>query len=142
MNDTGDTRTPAQHAAAEHLRLLTAADLDAWAALFATDATFTFPFAPPGMVTEVHGREALHAHMRGFTETFDARLVDLTFIATAGSRVAVARGKLDGTARPTGKRFQQDFIVVVHTDTDGLITRFDDYWNPLAAVEALTPAEA
>lgn len=142
MTDTIETRTPAQHAAAEHLRLLTAADLDAWAALFATDATFTFPFAPPGMVTEVHGREALHAHMRGFTETFDARLVDLTFIPTADAQVAVARGKLDGTARPTGKRFLQDFIVVVHTDTDGLVTRFDDYWNPLAAVEALTPADA
>jgi ketosteroid isomerase-like protein len=32
--------------------------------------------------------------------------------------------------------------VVVHTDADGLVTRFDDYWNPLAAVEALTPADA
>lgn len=29
----------------------------------------------------------------------------------------------------------------MQTDADGLITRYDDYWNPLAAVEALTHSD-
>ena len=41
---------------------------------------------------------------------------------------------LRGTARPTGRPFEQHCIGVAHTDHDGRITRFDDYWNPLVAM--------
>ncbi|MCM3849677.1 nuclear transport factor 2 family protein [Pseudonocardia sp. DR1-2] len=131
-----DQRTPAQHALAEHLRLLTAGELDRHAALFSDDCVFTFPFAE-GMATELHGREAVAAHMRNFPEAFDTRADPPVFVETASPDVAVATFVLRGTARPTGRPFEQHCIGVAHTDHDGRITRFDDYWNPLVAMRAL-----
>jgi len=142
MTTTHDTRTPAQHAIAEHLRLLVAGELDAWADLFAPDAVLTFPFAPAGMASELQGRDALLAHMRSFPDTFDVQAVDLTFVETAEPGTAIAEFGLTGTAKPTGKPYEQRCISVVRTDADGRITRYDDYWNPLAAIEALRADEA
>lgn len=141
MIETTENRSPAQHAVADHLRLLTTGRLDAWAELYTADATFTFPFAPAGMASELHGREALITHMRNFVATFDVQAVNLRYIATTSPQIAVALWTLDGTATPTGKHFHQDCFGIVQTDADGLITRYDDYWNPLAAVEALTPSD-
>jgi uncharacterized protein len=119
MTETIENRSPAQHAVADHLRLLTTGRLD----------------------SELRGREALITHMRNFVATFDVQAVNLRYIATASPQTAVALWTLDGTATPTGKRFHQDCFGIVRTDADGLITRYDDYWNPLAAVEALTPSD-
>jgi ketosteroid isomerase-like protein len=140
--DATTPHTPAQRAVAEHLRLLTAGDLVAWGELYAADAIFTFPFAPAGMGDELQGSAALHAHMTNFVATFDVDAVDLRFIETASPEVTVAKWTLVGTANPTGKAFRQDCIGVVRTGADGRITRYDDYWNPLAAMEALQPADA
>lgn len=141
QTETSDPHTPAQRAVAEHLRLLTAGELEAWGELFTADATFTFPFAPEGMGAELKGSAALHAHMQNFVATFDVKAVDLQFIETASPEITVAKWTLDGAAKPTGKLFRQDCVGVVRTDADGLITRYDDYWNPLAAIEALQPAD-
>ncbi len=102
-----ENRSPAQHAVADHLRLLTTGRLDAWAELYTADATFTFPFAPPGMASELHGREALVTHMRNFVATFDVQAVNLRYIATTSPQIAVALWTLDGTATPTGKHFDR-----------------------------------
>lgn len=135
-------RTPAQHAVAEHLRLLASGQVQEWLALFATDAVLTFPYAPAGMPDTVRGHEALLDHMTHFPETFDVQFVDLTFQETADPHVAVAEFRSVGRAVPTGKPYEQTCISVVHTDRDGLITRYVDYWNPLVALEALTPDDA
>lgn len=140
--DSTNDRTLAQEAVAEHLRLLTTGPLEQWANLFAPDAVFAFPFAPTGMPPELQGREAMLAHMANFNGTFDVEVVDLTFLDTASPQLAVAEWVLDGTARPTGRSFRQKVIAVVRTDADGRITSFDDYWNPLAAIEALQIEDA
>jgi len=136
-SETGVAATPAQRAVAEHLRLLVAGDIDAWSLLFAPDGLLTFPFAPAGMPAEVTGRPALAAHMRNFPETFDVRAVDLRFVESGDPNVAIAEFGLTGHAIPTGKPYEQRCISVVRTDSEGLIVRYDDYWNPLTAVQAL-----
>jgi ketosteroid isomerase-like protein len=122
--------TAAQHAVAEHLRLTAAGQTDEWVKLF----------APDGVPRRVQGHEALVAHMRTFPQTFDVEFVDLVFHDTVDAHVAVAEFRSTGTAIPTGKPYRQECVSVVHTDDDGLITHYLDYWNPLIAVEALTPA--
>ncbi|WP_439663821.1 nuclear transport factor 2 family protein [Lentzea sp. HUAS TT2] len=141
MVDTG-RRTAAQHAVAEHLRLTAAGRIDDWVALFAPDAVLEFPYAPAGVPGRVVGREALVAHMAGFPETFDVEFVDLVFHHTVDPKLAIAEFRSTGTALPTGKPYEQTCISVVRTDDDGLITRYLDYWNPLVAIEALTPDDA
>lgn len=139
--DRTENRTLAQHAIAEHLRLLEAGEIEAWVELFTPDATFTFPFAPAGMPTVVEGRDALLAHMSNFPETFEVETIDLVFVESADPLVAVAEFGLTGRAKPTGKPYNQRCISVVRTDADGRIVRYHDYWNPLPAIEALQPDE-
>ena len=137
--DGADRRTVAQHAVAEHLRLTAAGSTAEWVALFAADGVLEFPYAPVGVPRQVKGREALFEHMSHFPETFDVEFVDLVFHETVDPSLAVAEFRSKGTALPTGKPYEQTCISVVRTDGDGLITHYLDYWNPLVAIEALTP---
>jgi ketosteroid isomerase-like protein len=134
-------RTPAQHAVEEHLRLTAAGQTEEWVKLFAPEAVLEFPYAPTGVPRRVTGHEALVAHMVNFPDTFDVEFVDLVFHETADPGLAVAEFRSEGTALPTGKPYRQECISVVRTDADGLITHYLDYWNPLIAIEALTPSE-
>jgi len=133
--------TAAQHAVAEHLRLTAAGHTEEWVRLFAPDGVLAFPYAPPGVPRRVTGHDALLAHMANFPETFDVEFVDLAFHETVDPSLAVAEFRSKGTTLPTGKPYEQECISVVHTNDDGLITHYLDYWNPLIAIEALTPAE-
>lgn len=135
-------RAAAQHAVAEHLRLTAAGRVDEWVQLFAPDAALEFPFAPVGVPRQVVGRDALRAHMSHFPETFDVEFVDLTFHETVDPSLVIAEFRATGTARPTGKPYEQTCISVVWTDDNARITRYLDYWNPLVAIEALTPQDA
>ncbi|WP_329424353.1 nuclear transport factor 2 family protein [Streptosporangium sp. NBC_01495] len=137
--DDANRRAAAQHAVAEHLRLTAAGRVDEWVTLFAPDAVLEFPFAPPGVPQRVTGRDALFAHMSNFPETFDVEFVDLVFHQTVDPSLVIAEFRSTGTARPTGKPYEQTCVSVVRTDDDALITHYLDYWNPLVAIEALTP---
>jgi ketosteroid isomerase-like protein len=132
-------RAAAQHTVAEHLRLTAAGRIDEWVTLFAPDAVLEFPFAPAGVPRRVTGRDALFAHMSHFPETFDVEFVDLVFHKTVDPSLVIVEFRSTGTARPTGKPYEQTCISVVRTDDDALITHYLDYWNPLVAIEALTP---
>ena len=138
--DHANRRTAAQHALAEHLRLTAAGRVDEWVELFAPDAVLEFPFAPVGVPRRVTGRDALFAHMSSFPETFDVEFVDLVFHETVDPSLVIAEFRSTGTARPTGKPYEQTCISVVRTNDDGLIIHYLDYWNPLVAIEALTPS--
>jgi ketosteroid isomerase-like protein len=139
--DDTNRRAAAQHTVAEHLRLTAAGRVEEWVTLFAPDAVLEFPFAPAGVPRRVAGRDALVAHMSGFPETFDVEFVDLVFHETVDPSLVIAEFRSTGTALPTGKPYEQTCISVVRTDDDARITHYLDYWNPLVAIEALTPPE-
>ncbi|WP_250293665.1 nuclear transport factor 2 family protein [Streptomyces atroolivaceus] len=139
QKNDADRRAAAQHAVAEHLRLTAAGHTEEWLKLFTPDAVLEFPYAPDGMPKQVTGRDALRAHMSGFPETFDVEFVDLVFHDTVDPSLVFAEFRSTGTALPTGKPYEQTCISVVRTNGDALITHYLDYWNPLVAIEALTP---
>lgn len=140
MSDT--LASAAQHALAEHLRLVSTGRIEEWVKLFAPDGVLEFPYAPNGVPRQVRGHDALLAHMSNFPETFDVRFVDLVFHETADPSTAIAEFRSTGRALPTGKPYEQTCISVVRTDDAGRITRYVDYWNPLVSIEALTPGES
>ncbi|MER8182211.1 nuclear transport factor 2 family protein [Kitasatospora sp. NPDC094015] len=140
--DSANRLTAAQRAVAEHLRLTAAGRTDEWVKLFSPDAVLEFPYAPAGVPRRVAGHDALVAHMSNFPETFDVEFVGLVFHDTVDPSLAIAEFRSKGTALPTGKPYEQECISVVRTDEDGLITHYLDYWNPLVAIEALTPDDA
>ena len=139
--DEANRRAAAQHTVAEHLRLTAAGRTDEWVKLFAPDAVLKFPYAPAGVPRQVRGRDALFAHMSHFPETFDVEFGDLVFHETVDPSLVIAEFRSTGTARPTGKPYEQTCISVVRTDDNALITHYLDYWNPLVAIEALTPRD-
>ncbi len=59
------------------------------------------------------GREALFAHMSSFPETFDVAFVDLVFHETVDPGLVIAEFRSTGTARPTGKPYEQTCIARV-----------------------------
>ena len=137
---TSRSRTAAQHALAEHLRLLTSKQIEEWVKLFAPDGILEFPYAPATVPRRLKGHDELLAYMSHFPEMFDVEFVDLVFHETTDPGVAIAEFGLSGRAVATGKPYEQTCISVVYTDHDGRITRYLDYWNPLVAMEALKPA--
>jgi uncharacterized protein len=139
--DDANRRAAAQHTVADHLRLTAAGRLDEWVTLFAPDAVLEFPFAPAGVPGRVTGRDALLAHMSHFPETFDVEFTDLVFHETVDPSLVIVEFRSTGTALPTGKPYEQTCISVVRTNDDALITHYLDYWNPLVAIEALTPGD-
>jgi len=134
-------RAAARHTLTEHLRLTAAGRVDEWVKLFAADAVLEFPYAPVGVPKRVTGRDALFAHMSNFPKTFDVEFVDLVFHDTVDPSLVIAEFRSTGTALPTGKPYEQTCISVVRTNDDALITHYLDYWNPLVAIEALTPRD-
>lgn len=142
LNDAATRRAASQHTLAEHLRLTALGLVDEWVNLFAPDAVLEFPFAPSGVPRRVTGRDALVAHMSNFPKIFDVEFVDLVFHETIDPRLVIAEFRSTGTALPTGKPYEQTCISVVRTNEDALITHYMDYWNPLVAIEALTPPDA
>jgi uncharacterized protein len=139
---TVNKQAAAQHAVREHFRLVSSGQIEDWLDLFTPDGLIEFPFAPTGMPTQVQGREGLRAHMNSFPETFDVDFVNLKFHETTDPNLVIAECNSVGRAVPTGKPYEQTVIAIVYTDDNGRITRFRDFWNPLVAIEALTPDEA
>lgn len=142
MKDDAIRRAAAQHAVAEHLRLTAAGRVHDWVKLFAPDAVLEFPFAPAGVPRKVTGHEALVAHMSNFPHIFDVEFVDMVFHETVDPSLVITEFRSTGTALPTGKPYEQTCISVVRTNDEALITHYLDYWNPLVAIEALTPRDA
>ena len=140
-NEAASRRAAAQHTLAEHLRLTALGRVDEWVQLFSPDAVLEFPFAPAGVPRRVTGRDALVAHMSNFPKIFDVEFVDLVFHETIDPSLVIAEFRSTGTALPTGKPYEQSCISVVRTDEDARITHYLDYWNPLVAIEALTPGD-
>lgn len=140
ITSTEATMTPAQTALSSHLRLLSAGQIQEWVELFAPDGILAFPYAPEGVPQRLQGRDELLAYMVHFPETFDVTFADLVFHETISPQLAIAEFRLTGRVIPTGKPYEQVCISVLFTDENGKITRYNDYWNPLIAIEALTPA--
>lgn len=138
-SETYSHRTPAQHALAEHLRLISSGQIQEWIKLFSPDGILEFPYAPKDVPRRLQGHDELLAYMSHFPKMFDVKFVDLIFYETKSPNLAIAQFSSVGRAIVTGKPYEQTCISVVHTDDQGRITRYLDFWNPLVAIEALTP---
>ncbi|MEV5240116.1 nuclear transport factor 2 family protein [Streptomyces cinnamoneus] len=114
------------------LQLLLDKDIPAWVDLWDENGIFEFPFAPEGRPERLEGKAAVAAYMRGYPDHID--LHDFPYVeihrTTAPETIVVEMrgvGRLVGTESP----FDMSYIAVV-TVKNGLITRYRDYWNPLA----------
>ncbi|AUX45423.1 phenazine biosynthesis protein [Sorangium cellulosum] len=125
-----------------HLDLI-GRDAERWLDLFADDATVEFPYATAlGVPGRFEGKPAIRRYFEGMLERFrDLSLRDVRRYPTTDPDVALAEVHGSAIILPAGKRYEQDYVMVVAT-RDGKIVRYREYWNPAPVVEAFGEALA
>jgi len=133
----GAVRTPRE--VAEQVRRMVAGEDVVFADLFAEDAVFTYPFAPPGHPGELAGRDAIRSF---FGSRGDARSlfrmdgIDAVIRQTDDPEVVVTEIRHHGWSHVTSAPYQHTALGVIRV-RDGLIVRYDDYMNPIALAQLL-----
>ncbi|APY90342.1 hypothetical protein A7J05_35980 [Streptomyces alfalfae] len=118
------------------LELLLAKDMDAIADLWAKHGTAEFPFAAGVSPRQLTGREAIRNHLAGYADLMDVQVIQtVTVHRTDQPDTIVVEFTAHGRTVATDEPYQLDYITVLTTHL-GLITRYRDYWNPLAAASA------
>ncbi|WP_145412867.1 nuclear transport factor 2 family protein [Paenibacillus xylanexedens] len=116
--------------------LLLGGKLDQWAELFAPNATFEFPYSPPGYPQRLEGKSAIFNHVNTlFTLVEIQQFSEPVILLDADQQRFVAEFTCEGTFLDTGKPYNQTYISVVSYDGDK-ITHYRDYWNPLVVMES------
>ncbi|MFI6948171.1 nuclear transport factor 2 family protein [Streptomyces sp. NPDC050422] len=118
------------------LELLLAGDMSAIADLWAEYGTAEFPFAEGASPRQLTGREAVRDYLAGYPDLMDVQAISaLTVRHTEQPDTIVVEFTAHGRTVATDEPYQLDYIRVLTTHR-GLITRYRDYWNPLAAASA------
>ncbi|MFD3682327.1 nuclear transport factor 2 family protein [Streptomyces sp. NPDC058613] len=120
------------------LRLLLDKNVPGWIDLWDENGILELPFAPDGRPQRLEGRAAVAAYMRGYPEHID--LHDFPHVEihqTLAPQTIVVEMRGVGRLVETGGPFDMSYIAVV-TVEEGLITRYRDYWNPLALQDPAT----
>lgn len=136
-----DVQHPARRSAHDlvdqALDLVLAHDMSGFADLWAVDGTMEFPFAPSGYPQRVEGREAVREYVRDYTDSFDVReITSRTVHTTTDPDTVVVEMELAGLAVRVGRPYRMRYVTVI-TARDGEIASYREYWNPLAAAEAM-----
>ncbi|GHG90933.1 nuclear transport factor 2 family protein [Streptomyces lanatus] len=126
--------TPAQSPAELYrhgLQLLLDKDIPGWVGLWDDDGVFEFPFAPDGWPKRLEGKAAVLDYMRDYPDHIDLHeFPELKIHQTVDPRTIVVEMRGVGRWVESGEPFDMTYIAVVSA-TDGRITHYRDYWNPL-----------
>jgi ketosteroid isomerase-like protein len=118
------------------LALLSAGDVDAHNELCSDDVLFELPYGdPPG---RIEGREAVRAYLKGALAIFSMELSLTTVFATDDPDTLIAEYTSTGSVSTTGKSYANTYIGI-YRFRDGRLSGVREYYNPVPAVEALTP---
>ncbi|MGW7262284.1 nuclear transport factor 2 family protein [Streptomyces sp. NPDC054842] len=120
------------------LQLLLDKDIAGWVDLWDENGIFEFPFAPHGWPKRLEGKAAVAAYMRDYPDHIDLHdFPNVEIHQTHAPETIVVEMRGVGRLVATGRPFDMTYIAVVTVER-GLITRYRDYWNPLA-VQDLAP---
>ena len=107
----------------------------------ADDILFEFPYAPPNGIASLRGKANLANYMEDVVKTVSVESMSLErCIIEDSTNSAVLEFTSRGVNPQTGYRFEQHYIIVL-TFSNGYITVYRDYWNPLAIL-AMQKGEA
>lgn len=132
-----EIKNKAQQTFKNHLKFLSEGDIQKWVNLFTDNGILEFPYAPKGFPQKVEGKEKLYEYMKNFPEHFNVTFTNLYFHPTANPNLVIAEFESNGVALSTNNPYEQKYISVVTTEDSGKIERYVDFWNPIAAMEAL-----
>jgi uncharacterized protein len=109
-----------------------------WQTLIADDLLWELAYAPAiGHPARLSGREEVVRHVNWFlgaVENF--RFFDIRVYAFVDPQAAVAEFKANGLIKPTGRIYQQDYVVFLRA-VGGKIAFLREYFDPVRAAKAL-----
>lgn len=113
-------------------------DSERWKTLIADDLLWELPFAPTfGHPARLIGREAVLAHVEWFVGAVENfRFFDLKIHPGAAPSEASAEVKAEGLIKPTGRLYQQDYVLFVRVENEKLAF-IREYFDPVRAAIAL-----
>lgn len=114
------------------------ADHERWKSLIADDLVWELPFAPTlGHPARLSGRDDVLRHVGWFVGAVENfRFYDLKIHEGAAPSDASAEVKAEGLIKPTGRIYQQDYVLFVHAQ-NGKLTFIREYFDPVRAAIAL-----
>ena len=116
---------------------LTTPKWDALMELLAEDAVMEFPYHLPGFPEKLTGKQQIVPY---FSALKDRLLIEQVSILkmhkTIDPNVVIVESEAKGKAVQTGLPYEPKYITVL-TFRDGLILRWQDYWNPFTVLTAL-----
>ena len=124
---------------AEQVRKMVAGEGVAFADLFAPDGVLAYPFAPPGLPSELRGRDAIRAYFAGLGRSRDLFAmdgIDAKTWETDDPQVVVTEITHHGKSNVTGTPYRFTALGVIRV-RDGEIVRYDDYMDPIALARLL-----
>jgi ketosteroid isomerase-like protein len=130
----GENASPREVFARLHERVRDNYDMDGQANLYAVNGVLDMPFAPPGMPSSVHGREAIRTLLvaAGQRARQSGRRIlrydRLVIHDTADPEVIIAEYDLHGENTTTGAIYRIPFIQVLRV-RDGEIVSMRDYFS-------------
>lgn len=117
-------------------------DLTRCFSLFTEDAVVEFPYARSEQPARLEGKAAIQGYFRKTPDTFlELRFRDLRLYRTTDPDVALAEVHGSAIIAPTGKPYEQDYVLVLRT-RKGKVVHYREYWNLVPALEAFGGAEA
>lgn len=128
---------PTPRAVFEHaLELLLAKEMDRFVDLFAEDAHLELPFAVPGGLRRLDGRERLRDYLADYPQRLDIAAFPVADIHETGDpEVVIAELTARGTTVRTGAAYELSYVAVIRVH-DGRIAAYRDYWSPVAGAIA------
>lgn len=136
MSDDREIRT--RNAAILRKALSAVGDVEAQMAHYADDTVFEFPYASPP--ARIEGKRTISDYLRGALGIFEIRITVTEIHETTDPDTLIAEFTSEGKVTTTGKSYTNTYISVVRF-RDGQIVSQKEFYNPNAAVEALTPDE-
>ncbi len=116
---------------------LLVADAETFLDMVADDIVMEFPYAPPGGVGRLKGKEALVEYLPNAASLITIESMSEPVVyRTHHSDTVILEFTCKGHGTQTGNDYDQTYISVV-TLADGYITRYRDYWNPLIVLQAM-----
>ncbi|UZT99198.1 nuclear transport factor 2 family protein [Chryseobacterium fluminis] len=137
MSTKEPIKSLAQNTFKNHLDFLSSGQIEKWVDLFSEEGVLEFPYGPADFPKLVQGKTELYDYMKNFPKHFKVDFENLHFYATEDPTLVIAEFTSTGTAISTGKPYNQKYISVVHTNEEGKILKYVDFWNPMVALEAM-----
>ncbi|HEX5615072.1 MAG TPA: nuclear transport factor 2 family protein [Acidimicrobiia bacterium] len=136
---TDDTRRARNLETANRLlALMGQMDVEQMLEHYADDVVVELPYAPGGMPKVHAGKDAAIAFMREAKNFFSSYTseVDAVYPAADDPDTVLAEVRGHGVAAPTGRPYEQTYVLVLRFAPDGKLRLWREYYDPGVVIKA------